>query len=307
MKRRNRSLSTGEIAVMAVLMLCLVLAITVTAIRSASRKTQDDGEQFVALEESSETEDLAQAEESTAGNAGGRTQTTDGRDEAAASGENKSTPDKFAVKTAQEEMDLIAAEDQETTQLDLDTENAGTGTGHVADRDVADAAGPDGGENLAEQVQETSGSVSQTLPAAETFDFQAQDHLAWPISGNVVLDYSMDGTIYFPTLKQYRYNPAIVISGAVGTPVTAAADGKVTDVSVHAETGTTVTVDLGGGYTAIYGQLKEVPVKEGSVLSAGDLVGYVSEPTKYYSTEGSNLYFALQKDGVPTDPVEYLQ
>ena len=40
-----------------------------------------------------------------------------------------------------QEVDLIAAEDQETTQLDLDTENAGTGTGHVADRDVADAAG----------------------------------------------------------------------------------------------------------------------------------------------------------------------
>lgn len=74
----------------------------------------------------------------------------------------------------------------------------GLAPGHVADRDVADAAGQDGGENLAEQVQETSGSVSQTVPAAETFDFQAQDHLAWPISGNVVLDYSMDGTIYFP-------------------------------------------------------------------------------------------------------------
>ena len=67
MKRRNRSLSTGEIAVMAVLMLCLVLAITVTAIRSASRKAQDDGEQFVALEESSETEDLAQADENLIG------------------------------------------------------------------------------------------------------------------------------------------------------------------------------------------------------------------------------------------------
>lgn len=64
-------------------------------------------------------------------------------------------------------------------------------------------------------------------------------------------------------MKQYRYNPAIVISGAVGTPVTAAADGKVTDVSVHAETGTTVTVDLGGGYTAIYGQLKEAAGERG--------------------------------------------
>ena len=302
MKRRNRSLSTGEIAVMAILMLCLVLAITVTAIRSASRRTQDDGEQFVALEESSEAEDLAQANEnSTADSLSGRTQAADDRASAAESGENKSTPDKFAVKTAQEEMDLIAAEDQETTQLELEAETAGT------DVAAADTTGQDVEETVTEQVQETSGSVSQTLPAAQSFDFQAQDHLAWPISGNVVLDYSMDGTIYFPTLKQYRYNPAIVISGAVGTPVTAAAAGKVTDVSVHAETGTTVTVDLGGGYTAVYGQLKEVPVKAGSVLSAGDLVGYVSEPTKYYSTEGSNLYFALQKDGAPTDPLEYLQ
>ena len=79
------------------------------------------------------------------------------------------------------------------------------------------------------------------------------------------------------------------------------------DITENEVTGCTVKQDLGDGYTAIYGQLKEVPVKEGSVLSAGDLVGYVSEPTKYYSTEGSNLYFALQKDGAPTDPVEYLQ
>ena len=301
MKRRNRSLSTGEIAVMAILMLCLVLAITVTAIRSASRKTQDDGEQFVALEETSEGEDLAQADESSAaGNPDGRTQLTADRSTAAASGENKDTPDKFMVKSAQEEMDLIAAEDQETTQLDLSAESAG------ADVAMADAAGQDGEKTEAEQVQETSGSVSRTA-AAENFDFQAKDHLTWPISGNVALDYSMDGTIYFPTLKQYRYNPGIVISGAVGTPVAAAASGKVTDVSVNEETGTTVTMDLGGGYTAVYGQLKEVPVKEGSVLSVGDLVGYVSEPTKYYTTEGSNLYFALQKDGAPTDPLEYLE
>ena len=40
---------------------------------------------------------------------------------------------------------------------------------------------------------------------------------------------------------------------------------------------------------------------------SGHVLGYVAEPTKYYSVEGSNLYFALQKDGQPVDPVAFFQ
>ena len=47
--------------------------------------------------------------------------------------------------------------------------------------------------------------------------------------------------------------------------------------------------------------------KEGDVLESGAVIGYVSEPTKYYSTEGSNVYFAMTKDGEPVDPVLYLE
>ena len=43
-----------------------------------------------------------------------------------------------------------------------------------------------------------------------------------------------------------------------------------------------------------------------SYMEAGATLGYVSEPTKYYSKEGSNLYFAMTKDGVSVDPLEYL-
>ena len=53
-------------------------------------------------------------------------------------------------------------------------------------------------------------------------------------------------------------------------------------------------MDLGDGYSAIYGQLKEVPYEVGDIVGKGKLVGYIAEPTKYYSVEGSNLYFALQ-------------
>ena len=121
------------------------------------------------------------------------------------------------------------------------------------------------------------------------------------------MNYSMDQTVYFATLDQYKYNPAIMIQAEVNTPVEAVAAGTVTAVETSAETGATVTVDMGDGYSAVYGQLKEITWNAGDEVEAGEIVGYVSEPTKYFSVEGANLYFELLKDGASVDPMEYLQ
>ncbi len=144
-------------------------------------------------------------------------------------------------------------------------------------------------------------------PVEPILQFDAQADLGWPIQGNVILNYSMDQTVYFATLDQYKYNPAVIIQTDVNTPVKAVAAGKVTDISTSEETGNTMTVDMGDGYSAIYGQLKEIPKNTGDYVDSGETLGYISEPTKYYSVEGSNLYFQLQKDGVPVDPMGYLQ
>ncbi len=138
-------------------------------------------------------------------------------------------------------------------------------------------------------------------PKEEILHF-SKEKASWPIEGTILLDYSMDATIYFPTLNQYQYNPAVVIAGAVNSKVYFISKGKITDVSTNEETGCTVTQDLGDGYVAVYGQLKEINNKVGDTVEAGQVVGYISEPTKYYSVEGANVYFKLLKDGVPVDP-----
>ena len=71
-------------------------------------------------------------------------------------------------------------------------------------------------------------------------------------------------------------------------------------------TGCTVTQDMGDGYTAIYGQLKELNFDVGDMIEAGQVVGYISEPTKYYALEGSNVYFQVLKDGKPMNPEDLL-
>lgn len=111
----------------------------------------------------------------------------------------------------------------------------------------------------------------------------------------MILNYSMDSTIYFATLDQYKYNPAVIIAGEVNNKVYSVAKGKVIGLSNNEETGCTMTVDLGDGYRAIYGQLKEPNFAVGDYVESGHVLGYVAEPTKYYSVEGSNLYFAAAK------------
>lgn len=140
----------------------------------------------------------------------------------------------------------------------------------------------------------------------EKLTFQPERGLVWPIEGSVLLDYSMDSTIFFPTLQQYQYNPAMILSGNVNDKVYFIAKGKITNIETNEVTGCTVTQDIGDGYTAVYGQLKELNFEIGEMVESGQVVGYVSEPTKYYSVEGSNVYFQLLKDGVPIDPEEIL-
>ncbi len=151
-------------------------------------------------------------------------------------------------------------------------------------------------QDVLEQVAETSGI---------TLHFPEQ--LAWPIEGKVVLNYSMDQTVYYETLKQYQYNPALIIAGAVNDKVASACEGKVVSIINDAKTGTTLTLDIGDGYQAVYGQLKEIPVATGEYVAKGQCIGYINEPSKYYLSEGPNLYFQILRDGNPVNPQEYLE
>lgn len=138
-------------------------------------------------------------------------------------------------------------------------------------------------------------------------DFTADDRLAWPVEGSVLLSYSMDTTTWFPTLEQYKCNPATVIQSDVSTPVTAPADARVIGLGSNEEIGSYLRLDLGNGYTALCGQLKEIPVVENEYLHKGDVLGYIAEPTKYYSVEGNNLYFEFFYENEPVDALDYLE
>lgn len=163
-------------------------------------------------------------------------------------------------------------------------------------------------ETLVREIPEDSETENFTLQEKVTVNYFGEgDTLQWPIVGEILLDYSMDRAIYFPTMQQYRYNPSIVIAAREGETITAAANGTVEKIYYDAKTGNSVEFDLGNGYKLVYGQLENIVLEEGQQVAAGDIVGNVAAPTIYYSQEGANVYFALTKDGEPVNPLEQMQ
>lgn len=178
---------------------------------------------------------------------------------------------------------------------------------------LADGTGVDSAETASAGNNSTGNTGTDSTEtsaagiAAQNLNFTENSLMEWPIRGTVLIDYNMNETVYYPTLDQYRVSPAIAVQAVEDAPVYAAADGQVLSVEQDACTGTTVTMELGNGYQAVYGQLKDLTVAEGDTVKEGEVIGNINEPTKYYSVEGPNLYFAVKKDGNPVDPFEYLE
>lgn len=233
--------------------------------------------------------------------------------------EENSEPENMVAEKSSEpenivaEENAVAAEDTEQTaeaaavippesSAETDIANTGEVPENLADTGAAGAAGVS-----EEKPAEKEPKSTETAAGKTALHFSPENGILWPMEGNVILNYSMDATVYFATLDQYKYNPAVIIEGEVNDKVYSVAKGKVTSIENSEVTGCTITVDMGDGYQAIYGQLKEPSFEVGDYVESGHVMGYIAEPSKYFSVEGSNLYFALQKDGEPMNPVEFFE
>ena len=328
--RRRRSSFRKEKAIMLASSCLILTALTVTGLYVRNLGKEEEPEEnvvdFTALEDEEESLTMLgsqtgdQADEQAAGDVA----SADGQameDGASADGQAMQEQDAAGGPDGAN-TDLADAADAENTaageaalmeeaqldgapQDDLPQEEAGLEEGELAEADGEEALAANASDAVVKS--ENAGEEDADAMSASTLlDFTDSDTLVWPIVGNVLVNYSMDKTVYFATLDQYKYSPAIVIAATEGEEITAAADGQVTDVYQDPETGTTVVMNLGDGYELTYGQLTDLSVAVGDMVVTGDPVGKVAAPTMYYSVEGTNVYFKLTKDGVPVDPMSRL-
>lgn len=237
------------------------------------------------------------------------------------SGQAKNNVNKVSESAGKESNSLVDTRFVDSNMTDLSDNNdmdVDPGFMEVNSGDVTNTAisGTDKaavvlGENadseiVAQDDINASSKITNTEAASE-LTFTDSELLQMPVAGNVLLGFSMDKAIYHETMQQYKYNPSLVIAATEGETVTMATDGQVTKVYSDAQTGNTITFDLGDGYELTYGQLENITLKEGDMVKQGDKIGTIAKPTIYYTKEGANVYLKLTKDGVAINPLDRAQ
>ncbi len=106
-----------------------------------------------------------------------------------------------------------------------------------------------------------------------------------------------------PFNKQLAFHSGLDFSIASGTPVLAAAGGRVLSARRHSSYGNLLEIDHGNGLVTRYAHLSRIYVKVGDVVTPGQRVAAVGSTGR---STGPHLHFEVQRQGRFIDPQRFL-
>ncbi len=97
----------------------------------------------------------------------------------------------------------------------------------------------------------------------------------------------------------------IDLSGPVGTPIYATADGVISDAGWNSGGyGNLVKIDHGRGIETRYGHLSKIGVLAGQRIKRGDLIGRMGSTGR---STGSHLHYEVRIDGRAVNPIPFMK
>ena len=107
-----------------------------------------------------------------------------------------------------------------------------------------------------------------------------------------------------PFTGEKSFHEGIDFPAEVGTPIEAAASGKVVYAEVHPAYGKMLEIDHGNGLVTRYAHCSSLSVKEGDLVVRGQRVGTVGSTGR---STGPHLHFEVRLNGAPQNPARFLQ
>ncbi|MBV8396363.1 MAG: peptidoglycan DD-metalloendopeptidase family protein [Actinobacteria bacterium] len=149
------------------------------------------------------------------------------------------------------------------------------------------------------QEQAASVQLGAQIRAAETKSSgptatPSSAGLIWPVSGPITSPFGP---------RWGSFHPGIDIGVPTGTPIHAAAAGKVIYCGWESGYGNLVVLDNGGNLATAYAHQSAIAVSCGEDVSQGQVIGYTG-CTGYCF--GPHLHFEVRIDGSPVNPIGYL-
>jgi murein DD-endopeptidase MepM/ murein hydrolase activator NlpD len=139
-------------------------------------------------------------------------------------------------------------------------------------------------------------SRSSDRPGLETSLAESSDVWALPMSDYTFTNpYGMQGN---------ELHAGIDLAAPEGTPFSAVKSGTVKSAGWMGGYGLAIVIDHGNGIETVYGHARQLYVKAGDKVEAGDPVGLVGATGHAY---GSHLCLEVHVDGQSRDPIRFLR
>ena len=120
--------------------------------------------------------------------------------------------------------------------------------------------------------------------------------LGLPVHGRMTSPF---GERFHPILGYMRFHKGVDLAAAQGTPIVAAADGRVVSAGWSGGYGRAVVIAHAGGIETRYGHMSRLAASSGEMVHRGEVIGYVG--SSGLST-GPHLHFEVTKNGQAVNP-----
>jgi len=109
---------------------------------------------------------------------------------------------------------------------------------------------------------------------------------------------------FHPVLKRWKAHHGTDFGAKRGTPILAAADGKVIFSGRKGGYGKVTKIQHKDGYVTLYAHQSRLKVKKGKWVKAGQIIGYVGSTGR---STGPHLHFGLYKNGRAINPMRMVK
>jgi len=109
---------------------------------------------------------------------------------------------------------------------------------------------------------------------------------------------------FHPILKRWKAHNGTDFGARRGTPILAAAEGKVIFSGRKGGYGNVIKIQHKDGYVTLYAHQSRLKAKVGQYVSAGQVIGYVGSTGR---STGPHLHFGLYKNGRAIDPMRLVK
>ena len=161
-------------------------------------------------------------------------------------------------------------------------------------------------DGLGERLAKTAGLKPQDLPgglSAGTVPGRGGAPSSLPPVADIWYSSSF-GYRIDPFTGQNAFHEGVDFPADAGTPVVAAASGKVVFAGEQPQYGKMVEIDHGNGLVTRYAHASQLNVRDGDLVLRGQRVATVGSTGR---STGPHLHFEVRLNGVPQNPARFLR